>query len=660
LARWMADYYCAPLGLALKQVLPEPMRNTVMGAKLRLWVQLRPGVEAVTALETLKGAVKQRAALQYLQQVEGGWLADLIRETQTTAAIWRGLQDKGLVEIGEQVMERDPFVGEEVEASEALLLHDEQTEALKVIEEERAATKPKVVLLHGVTGSGKTEVYLQAIANVLDAGRSALVLVPEIALTPQAVERFRNRFLGRKIRVAVLHSNLSTGERHDQWQQIRSGRARVIIGARSAVFAPVQDLGLIVVDEEHEASYKQQETPSYHARDVAIMRGHVEKVPVVLGSATPALESYVHALAGKYRMCRLTVRAAAAEMPVTHILDLRQEFKKSKTPRLLADRLIEAIRNRLEKKEQTILFLNRRGYATSLQCPSCGHVEMCPHCSVPVTYHRREGRLRCHFCNHAAAVPNACPKCSYADYTYSGVGTEKIEQAVGDLFPAARVVRMDSDTMKGKGAHRRTLREFADGKIDILVGTQMIAKGLHFPNVTCVGVIHADLALQLPDYRASERVFQILMQVSGRSGRGNKAGEVYVQTRTPFHPAIQFARHHDYEGFADQELEFRRALNYPPVQRSILVTWRGRSDEKTAYVAEITTKRIVELVGKEVLVTAPAPAPIAKLEDYFRYHLFLRTTKPLELARALRPLFVGVKWPEGIKASVDVDPLYLL
>jgi primosomal protein N' (replication factor Y) len=539
-------------------------------------------------------------------------------------------------------------------------MNAEQQAALKTIAGEIAAEKPRVVLLHGVTGSGKTEVYLQAIARVLALGKSALVLVPEIALTPQTVEHFRARFLGEKIGVAVLHSHLSSGERHDQWQHIRAGRARIVIGARSAVFAPLDNLGIIVVDEEHEHSYKQEESPHYHARDVAVMRGHLERVTVVLGSATPSLESYHHAKeGGKYRLVELLQRVEEGRMPVTHVLDIRST-KKGESPVLVAPRLIEAIHARIERHEQAIIFLNRRGYSSSLQCPQCGHVEMCPNCSVALTFHRGAEKLRCHLCDFSSVVPHACPHCGASPFKYSGSGTEKVEHALAGAFSGARIERMDSDNMRGRDAYANTLRDFAEGKIDILVGTQMIAKGLHFPRVTCVGVINADLALQIPDFRASERVFQLLMQVSGRSGRGQVRGEVFVQTRVPFHPAIQFARHHDYAGFVGQELEFRRSLHYPPYERFVLVTARGRSEEKTLFVIENLAREMERLDLPGVEITGPAPAPIARIEDRYRFQIFLRTRRIMAVTPRLRPLFMDRAWPDDIRVTIDVDPVDLL
>ena len=659
LAQWMAHYYCAPLTTALLSVLPKAVRRADAAFKQRLWVEPLTAALPEPVVPALKKARAQMAAWDYLQAFGPGWLAELAEKSGVGAASWKALAERNLVSIEARTQDRDPFLHAPVAESAPHEMNAEQLAALKVIGEEITAAKPRVVLLHGVTGSGKTEVYLQAIARVLALGKSALVLVPEIALTPQTVEHFRARFIGQKVGVAVLHSHLSSGERHDQWQHIRAGRARIVIGARSAVFAPLDDLGIIVVDEEHEHSYKQEESPHYHARNVAVMRGHLERVAVVLGSAAPSLESYHHAKEGKYRLVELLQRVEEIQMPVTHVLDIRAS-KKGDAPVLLAPRLVEAIQARLDVHEQAIIFLNRRGYSSSLQCPQCGYVEMCPNCSVALTFHRRAEKLRCHLCDFSGGVPHACPQCGFAPFKYAGSGTEKVEHALVDAFPKARIERMDSDNMRAKDAYGKTLGAFAEGKIDILVGTQMIAKGLHFPRVTCVGVINADLALQIPDFRASERVFQLLMQVSGRSGRGQVRGEVFVQTRVPFHPAIQFARHHDYTGFVEQELEFRRGLHYPPYERFILVTARGRNEEKTLFVLENLAKEMerLDLPGTEI--TGPSPAPIARIEGRYRFQVFLRTRRIMAVTPRLRPLFMDRAWPDDVRVSVDVDPVDLL
>ena len=664
LAKWMSEYYCAPLALALRCVLPEPVRKEV-GALVRLWVRSREGVGEADVVAALGRAKKQLQAWHYLQECGGGWLHAL-EEAGFSRAVWNGLADRGFAVIESAEQERDPLARFAVHGNDPHVLNPEQAAALAAVDAERAAESPRPVLLHGVTGSGKTEVYLQAIAKVLDDGKTALMVVPEIALTPQMIDRFRSRFLGRKVRVAVLHSHLSRGERRDQWEQIRSGRARIVIGARSAIFAPLDDLGLIVVDEEHENSYKQEEAPYYQGRDVAVLRGHLEKVPVVLGSATPSLESFHNAQAGKYRHLRLTLRAAALRMPTVHVVDLRGKKKgpdKNAAPPLFSPRLREAVQARLDRKEQTLLYINRRGHSTSLQCPECGHVEMCPRCSITLTYHRSDQRLRCHLCDHVAPVPSRCPACTAPEYRYGGQGTQKIEEAVAAEFPQARLLRMDSDSMRAKDAAHKALASFAAGEIDILIGTQMIAKGLDFPRVTCVGVIGVDGALQIPDFRAGERVFQQLMQVAGRAGRGDVHGEVFIQTRSPFHPAIQYARHHDYDGFAEQELEFRRQLDYPPYLRAVMVRWKGQSEEKTAFVAEQVGKRIAEAMAKipGAETGDVAPSPISRIDNRYRFNLLLRLP-PAKIAassRFLKGLLETPAWPDEVQMSVDVDPLML-
>jgi primosomal protein N' (replication factor Y) len=558
-------------------------------------------------------------------------------------------------------------------------------------------------LLHGVTGSGKTEIYLQAIAYALEQGKGAIVLVPEISLTPQTVERFKARFSSGKLQtlVAVLHSHLSAGERHDEWHKIRQGRARIVIGARSAIFAPVEPLGLIIVDEEHEHTYKQEEAPRYHARDVAIVRGQMEGAVVVLGSATPSMESYYNCQQGKYTRLDLPERVDDQKMPVVRVVDLRQAARKEKGPPIFSPQLKEAITQRLEKGEQTILFLNRRGYSSSLQCERCGKVCECPNCSLALTYHRPENLLRCHLCGHNERVPAICPneKCKNPAIRYSGLGTQKIEEVLGKLFPKARVKRMDADVMKRKEDYRKVLGDFRTGKIDILIGTQMIAKGLHFPNVTLVGIIHADLSLNMPDFRAGERTFQLLTQVAGRAGRGDVEGEVFVQAFAPFHPAIQYARRHDFVGFYEQEMEFREQLKYPPASRVALLTLKGRNEQKVQFAAEHVRRELKHLIkggakesGKvekwesekgaaelnlgdalpvspvsqtptfssahfrDLIIAGPAPAPLVRAETFYRYQLMLRTRAMSRLSRELARITNDLVLPEDVTLTVDIDP----
>jgi len=724
LARWIADYYCCAPEIALKSVLPEAIRREEAGWRERLFVRAIP-----VNGEFPKLPKRQQEVWNIVEERRELSLSELLELAETTATTVRRLEDRGLVEIAPQISERDPYAREHILPSQPLPLNPAQAAALGKITKAMAASGaekgkrgkgekeqgggedstspfssapfppfPSAFLLHGVTGSGKTEIYLQAIAHALAQGKGAIVLVPEIALTPQTVERFKARFSSgpQQTLVAVLHSHLSAGERHDEWHKIRQGRARIVIGARSAIFAPVEPLGLIIVDEEHEHTYKQEEVPRYNARDVAIVRGQMENAVVVLGSATPSLESSYNTRKGKYTLLELPERVDNQKMPHVRVVDMRQAARKEKGNLIFSPQLKEAITQRLERGEQTILFLNRRGYSTSLLCPLCGYVAECPNCSLSLTYHRPEQKLRCHLCGHIEPVPAACPneKCRNPAIRYSGLGTQKVEDTLGKLFPNARVKRMDADVMKRKEDYRKVLGDFRAGKIDILVGTQMIAKGLHFPNVTLVGIIYADLALHQPDFRAGERTFQLLTQVAGRAGRGDVEGEVFVQAFTPFHPAIQYARRHDFNGFYDQEIEFREQLKYPPVTRAALLTVRGHNEDKVKFSAEHVRKELDKLVAgkgkgaeekrgkgeketeivqqpdsplplfpsapfRDLIIAGPAPAPLLRAESFYRYQLMLRTRQMSRLSQALAKIVTTLVLPEGVTLTVDIDPVSL-
>jgi primosomal protein N' (replication factor Y) (superfamily II helicase) len=684
LARWLGEYYCCAPEVALKSVLPEAVRHEQAGWRERLYVRALPVTGDPPNLPK-----RQKELWRLLQERPELPLQELLEAAGTTAATVRRLEDKGLVSIAAQISERDPYAREHILPSEPLPLNAAQARALAAVlaamdgrndacsvmreEASNASTATsritphasRTFLLHGVTGSGKTEVYLQAIAHALEQGKGAIVLVPEIALTPQTVERFKARFSSGRLQtlVAVLHSHLSSGERHDEWHKIRQGRARIVIGARSAIFAPVEPLGLIVVDEEHEHSYKQEESPRYHARDVAIVRGQMEGATVLLGSATPSLESYYNCQKGKYTLLELLERADDKKMPVVRIVDMRQTMRKGKGIPLFSPQLHEALAQRLERKEQSILFLNRRGFSTSLQCPRCGYVAGCPDCSVSLTYHRQEQKLCCHICGHTEGVPKLCPneKCRNPEIRYAGIGTQKVEDTLNKLFPQARTVRMDSDSLKRKEDYRRILGDFRTGKIDILLGTQMIAKGLHFPNVTLVGIIYADLALHQPDFRAGERTFQLLTQVAGRAGRGDVEGEVFVQAFTPFHPAIQCARRHDFAAFYEQELEFRQQLSYPPLSRIALLTLKGRNEEKVKFSADHLKRELDKVLAdlKDLVVRGPSPAPLVRAETFYRYQLMLRFARMSTLSRRLAKLTQGLALPEDVSLTIDIDPVNL-
>ena len=732
LARWIADYYCCAPEIALKSVLPEAVRKEESGWRERLFVRALP-----VSGEFPKLPKRQQEVWNIIEERRELPLQELVELAETTAATIRKLEDRGLVEIAPQISERDPYAREHILPSQLLPLNPAQEKALQEITKAMGGTGvPPVVsgvapetgtgqtiassttansnrpaydeirrdaefdgrdarathshsartfLLHGVTGSGKTEVYLQALAHALEQGKGAIVLVPEISLTPQTVERFKARFSSGKLQtlVAVLHSHLSAGERHDEWHKIRQGRARIVIGARSAIFAPVEPLGLIIVDEEHEHSYKQEEAPRYHARDVAIMRGQMENAVVVLGSATPSLESYYNCKKGKYTLLELPERVDDQKMPHVRVVDMRQAASQQRGKEgipIFSPQLKEAITQRLERGEQTILFLNRRGYSTSLQCPKCGEVVQCQNCSLALTFHRQEQKLCCHICGHVAPVPSVCPnvKCKNPAIRFAGTGTQRVEETLAKLFPQARIKRMDADTMKRKDDYRKVLGDFRTGKTDILVGTQMIAKGLHFPNVTLVGIIYANLALHQPDFRAGERTFQLLTQVAGRAGRGDVEGEVFVQAFAPFHPAIQYARRHDFTGFYEQEIEFREQLKYPPVSRVALLTLKGRNEDKVKFSAEHLRKVLESKVQSpksktaptrqpldpglwalDLIIAGPAPAPLLRAETFYRYQIMLRTRAMSKLSQALAKIIGTLALPDDVTLAVDIDPVNL-
>jgi primosomal protein N' (replication factor Y) len=660
IARWISEYYCCALETAMACVLPQAVRQAKISPRRLNFARLarKPTEEEVATLRCK--APRQLDALRAVQAASGPRpVVELAELAGVNESVFRALERNGWVAIESEDVSRDPFSGETFLPTHDLVLNAEQSLAVEALKEAiEAPVRP--LLLFGVTGSGKTEIYLQAIRHAISLGRTALVLVPEISLTPQTVERFKARFAGTQREVAVLHSHLSAGERHDEWYKIHAGAARIVIGARSAVFAPLDRLGIIIVDEEHEGSYKQEEAPRYHARDVAVLRAQREACAVVLGSATPSLESWHNAQTGKYQLLELPQRIDDRRMPLIRVLDMRKAARPSGGEAICAPALLEAIQKRLDGGEQTILFLNRRGFSTTMLCQACGHVCKCPNCSVALTYHRDAAQLACHICGHHERAPKACPACRDPGIRHSGVGTQKVEDAVKRIFPKARVARMDADAMTRKNAYRQTLQTFKEGAIDILVGTQMIAKGLHFPNVTLVGIINADLGLHLPDFRAGERTFQLLTQVAGRAGRGELEGEVLVQTFTPFSPSIQFARHHDFEGFVEQELEFRERFGFPPFSRMILITVRARLLERAEFTTQTLVRRLREAVPANASVGETAPAPLEKARGYYRFQTTLRGPSARLLARAIQQTLAVLPLPEDVFVAVDVDPVNLL
>ena len=656
LARWMAQYYMAPIERCIQALLPAPVRSGRSREMVRLYVEAVPD-------DPPKLTKRQAELVADIRRVGGGWLQQVIAEFKCTAETLRRLEKLGAVTIEERRRRRDPFANRRVLPSKPLPLNAEQAQALQTVldgvaqEDDFSLPPPKPLLLFGVTGSGKTEVYLQAIAAVLERGKGAIVLVPEIALTPQTVQRFASRFGDR---IAVLHSALGDGERFDEWQRIRAGQARVVVGPRSAVFAPVENLGLIVVDEEHAPSYKQDDSPRYNARDVAVMRAHIEHCAIILGSATPALESWKNARTGKYAVAHLPRRAAEdAAMPLVHIVDMRRETAESGQPRLFSKELLDAIRQRLDRGEQTLLFLNRRGYSTSLVCPSCGYVATCEACDVAYTYHRHDDCLRCHICGDWRRVAERCPVCGDPKYKCLGTGTQRIEQIVATCFPRARIARMDADSTSRKMSHDDILSAFKSGKTDILIGTQMIAKGLHFPNVTLVGIVMADSSLHIPDFRAGERTFQLLAQVAGRTGRGAIAGEVYVQTYTPDHPAVQMARTENFEGFADGELAIRRQMNYPPYSHLACLTLSGPDEDAVSSLLGRIGDAARLAADPSVLVSDAVPAALPKANNQYRCQLILRAPTTARMLQPISAALAANKVPDAMRLSVDIDALSL-
>ena len=661
LASWISSFYLTPIESVFRTMLPKPSRGESEKRKTEKVVSLSDSFSS-TALEGFSGRqVKQKKVLEYLSSNGTESLARLTGALGFSRSSIKALEDKSYVTVGERIVTRDPLAEVEYVESKPLSLNEEQAEALKRVlasaREIEISGKVKPILLYGVTGSGKTEVYLQAIQKAIDAGKGAIVLVPEIALTPQTADRFKKRFAKIKDQVAILHSNLSEGERHDEWRKVLEQKARIVIGARSAIFSPITNLGLIVVDEEHENSYKQDISPRYQARDVAVVRGHLEKCPVLLGSATPSLESWSNTQNEKYELTIMSQRIDDRKMPLIRIIDMRQESRKAQAgPTILSHKLRQSIEERLSNGEQTILFLNRRGFAKNILCPECGYVANCRHCSTTMTLHRKEDRLVCHICGFSQLPPKNCPECSSKSIVNAGYGTERVEEVLKQVFDRARITRVDTDAMRRKNQLRDTLNDFRANKIDILVGTQMIAKGLHFPNVTLVGILNADVGLHIPDIRAGERTFQLLTQVAGRAGRGELEGEVVVQTYTPHHPSIQFARHHDFEGFADQELEMRRQFGHPPYLHLVLITARSVHQQRAEFSLKTLHARLAKGLPNDMRLTEPLPSPLVKSHDQWRYQVILKATSARKLAAYVSQEMRDLTFPSDVIVTVDVDP----
>jgi len=662
-------------GMVGHQTVPPPTPPV----KTRKVVRIIGGLGTLAAREQAFGrAGRQREAFELLEASGGASeLAHLTGEAGFSRGVIGGLVSKGLVGLFDEEEFRDPFSNMPVQTPPSLVPTVHQQAALDALVGALDEKSPPPFLLHGITGSGKTLVYIELLREALARGRSAIVLVPEISLTPQAVSRFRAHFGDE---VAVLHSGLSDGERYDAWRLLRSGERSVAVGARSALFAPLENLGVIVVDEEHDGSYKQSDAPRYLARDLAVVRARAHGAVCVLGSATPSLESWHNAQRGKFRLLVLPERVGGAKLPEIRVIDLRKrrasEAGRAQQPArgagVLSEELVAAIDARLRKQEQVILLLNRRGYSSFIQCRECGEVEQCENCSISLTYHRVTRRILCHHCRFETPAPSRCPRCGSQDLSYRGLGTEQVERVATETFPEARIARMDVDTTSGKWAHQRILDRVERGEVDILLGTQMIAKGLDFPRVTLVGVVNADVGIHLPDFRASERTFQLLSQVAGRAGRGKLGGEVLIQTSLPDHYAVRAAVSHDFEGFAKRELSERELPLYPPHVRlaNVIVSspdqrlaatgaeraaawmlrWMSQGDRR----GDRQGRRGIDLVG-------PAPAPIERLHGRWRWHFLLRSSSPAALGGAARALIQGYSLPAGdVRLALDRDPVALL
>ncbi|MEK4569643.1 primosomal protein N' [Bacillus sp. FSL K6-3458] len=608
-----------------------------------------------------KNAVKQKALLTFLLQAnETTFLAkDLQQQTGASSQTIKALIQEGLLTESYEEIYRDPYRDRKFTPSTPLDLTTEQAEAAKPIHQAVSDEKHETFLLHGVTGSGKTEIYLQTIDHVLQKGKEAIVLVPEISLTPQMVQRFKERFGSN---VAVLHSGLSTGEKYDEWRKIHRKEVKLVVGARSAVFAPFENLGMIIIDEEHESSYKQEEMPRYHAKDVAIERAGRHQCPVVLGSATPSLESYARAKKGVYTLLTLKRRVNQQQLPHVSLIDMREELRNGNRS-MFSEELMLRLKEVLERKEQAVLFLNKRGYSSFVMCRDCGYVEQCPHCEISLTYHRFQKRLKCHYCGHEAPVPAECPECHSEHIRYFGTGTQRVEEELTKVLPEARVIRMDVDTTSRKGAHEKLLTSFGNKEADILLGTQMIAKGLDFPDVTLVGVLSADTSLHIPDFRSSEKTFQLLTQVSGRAGRHEKAGSVIIQSYTPSHYSIELTKQHDYEAFYEQEMLHRRHQSYPPFYFLAMVTVSHEEVTKAAHVTDKIVQFLKMNCAPNTRILGPAASPIAKIKDRYRYQCVIKYKRENELASLLRKIqdhYQKEMEQKQLMISIDMNPYMMM
>ncbi|HEX3183610.1 MAG TPA: primosomal protein N' [Pyrinomonadaceae bacterium] len=654
LARWVADYYACPLGEVIKAALPPGMtpsskRGASAKPKLRRFVRLaQPDEQKLTDA--------QARVVQVLEQTGPMSLQSLCEVAGVGASTVASLGRKGRVAIYDEAVRRDPLGHTSTLKREVFTLTGAQGSVLDEVEQQIARGTYAAFLLHGVTGSGKTEVYIRAMRNALNLGRSSMMLVPEIALTPVFSRRLRAEFGDQ---VAIFHSSLQKGERFDEWTRVKNGEARIVIGTRSAVFAPVQHLGLIVVDEEHESSYRQQESPYYNARDTAIVRAQKESATVVLGSATPSLESFYNARHGKYALLTLPERVGARPMAEATMIDMRNVFARHGKPRVFSDELLDAIRTTHERKEQSIILLNRRGYSRFVLCRSCGETVQCPNCDVTLTYHRSERVMVCHYCNHRQAVPPVCPSCEKKYIYYVGEGTEQLEEMLTQFFPALRVARIDRDTTARRKVFEKSLADFSNGDIDTLVGTQMLAKGHDFPNVTLVGVVSVDTGLALPDFRSAERTFQLITQVAGRAGRGDRPGKVLIQTYHPYHYALRHACAQDYEAFYNEEINYRKNHSYPPFVALASLLVHG-PDLGRVRTDSLELRKQLDLANEDrkCRILGPAPAPLARLKGEHRYQLLIKSRSRKQVREIADAALKSVTHLRSV--NLEIDPVSIM
>lgn len=654
-AHWMADYYCTPLPLILPSLLPAAVKQAQ--EKNQYWVMRNETREMLRKQLPLK-SFQQNEILNYMLQVEGkALLTEVLENTNTSRSSVDALVKRGFLKIEKAKVDRSPLVGEEYFRTQAKSLTEEQNRALNQIETSLVSHTYKTHLLHGVTGSGKTEIYLQAIAKALELKLGVIMLVPEIALTSQTIEHFKSRFDGH---IAILHYRLSAGEKHDEWKRMQKGEAKIAIGARSAVFSPIQNLGLILVDEEHENSYKQSDLmPSYHAREVAIMRGFFSNATVVLGSATPSLESYQNAKSGKYTLSTLKERPRGAPLAKVTLIDMKNEQEKGS--KIFSEALLSGIEKRLEKGEQTLLFLNRRGYHSSLLCSSCGNALKCAQCDLSLTYHKSVNSLTCHLCHETLSPPPLkCPHCQAEGLLkFRGIGTEQVEAALYAIFPNIRILRLDADTTKHKGSHQKLYRAFRTGKADLLIGTQMIAKGLHFPEVTLVGILNSDQSLNIPDFRSGETTFQLLTQVAGRAGRGVIEGEVLIQTFIPENSTICHASKQDFLGFFEEEIQIRKAFDYPPFSHFAKIRFTGKDLEKTKNLANHFREAIIALLPQGFTISAVDSAGHAKIKEQHRLQFLIKGPTMPPIRKAIQQTQSKFPSTSSLRIHVDINPVSL-